>query len=141
MFLKLIVDECAKYAIERTGDDTIVGDGDPLDICVLTEREIHHGDLLVKVRPIGGFRMLDGGEADDKIIAVLTNDPVYDWKDIEDVPAAIMNRLKHYFLTYKQSPDANAEKPEVSIPHTYGKEEAKKVIELSIKDYNNNYPK
>ena len=48
----------------------IVGDKDPLDICVLTERSITHGDLIVPAIPIGGFRMIDGGEADDKIIAV-----------------------------------------------------------------------
>src|SRR5438477_12451849 len=47
------------------------GDGDPLDICVLTERTISHGGFLLHARPIGGLRMIDGDEADDKIVAVL----------------------------------------------------------------------
>ncbi|MCK7530019.1 MAG: inorganic diphosphatase [Marinilabiliales bacterium] len=48
-----------------------------MDICILTEKDITHGDILVLARPIGGFRMIDGNEADDKIIAVLYNDAVY----------------------------------------------------------------
>ena len=48
----------------------IIGDGDPLDVCILTEKEIMLGYILVQARPIGGFRMIDGNEADDKIIAV-----------------------------------------------------------------------
>src|SRR5690242_8802254 len=57
--------ECvAEKAIQRTGRQAIVGDGDPLDICVLTERPIPHGDILVEAIPIGGFRMIDGNEAD-----------------------------------------------------------------------------
>ena len=62
---------------ERTGRTGLVGDGDPLDICVLTEKEITHGNILVRAIPIGGLRMLDGDEADDKIIAVLAGDAVY----------------------------------------------------------------
>lgn len=66
-----------EYCSEKTGKPGIVGDGDPIDICVLTEKSIAHGDLLVNAIPIGGFRMIDGNEADDKIIAVLRNDTVY----------------------------------------------------------------
>ena len=60
--------------MEQCGRQNIKGDGDPLDVCVLTERTIAHGDILATVKPIGGFCMLDGDEADDKIIAVLHND-------------------------------------------------------------------
>ena len=49
----------------------MVGDGDPLDICVLTEKTIPHSDILLTAIPIGGFSLADGGEADDKIIAVM----------------------------------------------------------------------
>ena len=65
----------AGLCAERTGREGIVGDGDPLDICVLSERPIAHGDILLQAVPIGGMRMIDGNEADDKIIAVLKNDP------------------------------------------------------------------
>ncbi|MEA2043090.1 MAG: inorganic pyrophosphatase, partial [Bacteroidota bacterium] len=112
----------------------IVGDGDPLDICILTEKEITHGDILVRVIPIGGFRMIDGNEADDKIIAVLKGDAVYgDYKDITDCPAPVVNRLKHYFLTYKDMPGVKGEQCEIT--HTYDKKEAHDLIERSMDDY------
>ncbi len=111
----------------------IIGDNDPLDICVLTEKEISHGNLLVKAKPIGGFRMIDRNEADDKIIAVLLDDAVYgDYNDISDVPPAVITRLKHYFLTYKDMP---GEKRGCEIPIVYGKDEAHRVIQATILDY------
>lgn len=113
----------------------IVGDGDPLDICVLTEKEITHGDILVQAVPIGGLRMIDGNEADDKIIAVLKNDAVYSqYKEITDLPEPVINRLRHYFLTYKDMP---GEKRDCEVTHIYGKKEAHDVIARSIKDYRN----
>lgn len=130
--------EVAKFCAEKTGKDGIVGDGDPLDICVLTEREVPHGDILVEARPIGGFRMIDGGEADDKILAVLKGDSMYGHiEDIKDLPETVVRRLKHYFLTYKGIP--GEDKPKVEIPDVYGKEEALKVISLSQKDYDSNF--
>src|SRR5262245_4158262 len=51
----------------RTGRPNIMGDGDPLDICILTEKDISHGDLLLQAVPLGGFRMIDKDQADDKI--------------------------------------------------------------------------
>jgi inorganic pyrophosphatase len=126
----------AEYAGEKAGIKNLQGDGDPLDICVLTERAISHSDLLVQAVPIGGFRMIDNGEADDKIIAVLKNDSVYgSWKDIKDAAPGVIERLRHYFLTYKNIP---GEAPRaVDITHVYGVEEAKLVIEKSIADYEN----
>lgn len=130
-------DEVADFCMEKTGREDIVGDDDPLDICVLTEREITHGNIIVQAVPIGGFRMIDNGEADDKIIAVLKNDEVYsNWTDISDIPSSILNRLQHYFLTYKQLP---GEKPRCEIPHIYGREDALEVIERSRKDYDKVY--
>jgi inorganic pyrophosphatase len=113
----------------------IIGDGDPLDICVLTEKEITHGDILVQAVPIGGLRMIDGNEADDKIIAVLKNDAVYSqYKDISDLPEPVINRLRHYFLTYKDMP---GEKRDCEVTHIYGRKDAHDVINRSIKDYRN----
>ena len=81
------------------------GDGDPLDVCVLTDRPISRGEILLETRPIGGLRMVERGEADDKIIAVLLGDPSYgELTDIDQVPRAVIDRLRHYFLTYKLVP-------------------------------------
>ena len=52
-------------------------DGDPLDVCVLTERPVDRTEILLKAHVIGGISMIDGGEADDKIIAVMDRDAVY----------------------------------------------------------------
>ena len=60
-----------EFAKKQSKLNVIKGDGDPLDICVLTERNITSGDIILEAIPIGGFRMIDKGEADDKIIAVL----------------------------------------------------------------------
>ena len=110
------------------------GDGDPLDICVLTERNITSGDIILEAIPIGGFRMIDNGEADDKIIAVLKQDEIYGvLRDVSECPETLINRLKHYFLTYKNMP--GKEVKVVEITHTYGAKEAHEVILRSIEDY------
>ncbi|MEM8524885.1 MAG: inorganic pyrophosphatase [Bacteroidota bacterium] len=130
-------EQVADYCMQMTGRDDIVGDDDPLDICVLTEREVTHGNIIVNAIPIGGFRMIDGGEADDKIIAVLKSDEVYgDWKDIKDLPSTIVRRLQHYFLTYKQLPE---ESPKCEITQIYGREEALEVVRRSQIDYQTTY--
>jgi inorganic pyrophosphatase len=126
-------DGVAELSREKINNKNITGDGDPVDICILTEKEISHGDILVKARPIGGFRMIDKNQADDKIIAVLNNDAMYEgFNDISEVPAGVVERLKHYFLTYKDIPGipSNCE-----ITHTYGVQEAYDLIERSIDDY------
>mgnify|MGYP005991686819 CR=1 FL=1 len=130
-------DHVAEYCMDKTGLENIVGDDDPLDICVLTEREVTHGNIIVKAKPIGGFRMLDNGEADDKIIAVLENDEVYGkWNDVSELPPSIIQRLQHYFLTYKQLPGSE---PKCEITHVYDREEAFEVIRRSQKDYQEAY--
>jgi inorganic pyrophosphatase len=123
----------AEYCMEKSGKEGISGDHDPVDICVLTEKVISHGDILVKAKPIGGFRMIDGNESDDKIVAVLYNDAMYaQYNDISELPETVVNRLKHYFLTYKDLP-GNAH--DVEITHTFGIEESHEVIRRSQKDY------
>ncbi|MBE7443498.1 MAG: inorganic pyrophosphatase [Flavobacteriales bacterium] len=124
----------AQYCMDKTGKKNIVGDGDPLDICVLTERNITHGNIIVPAIPIGGFRMIDHGEADDKIIAILKGDEVYGaWDDIDKCPESLIKRLKHYFLTYKSIPGDSVSK--VEITHIYNKAEALEVIKASQLDY------
>jgi len=130
-------DEVAAYSKEKTDNEAIKGDGDPIDICILTEKEITHGDILVKARPIGGFRMIDGNEADDKIIAVLYNDAVYGgYQNVNDCPPMVIARLQHYFLTYKDLP---GNKRDCEITHTYGIDEAMEVIRRSMKDYQHRF--
>ena len=121
------------YCAAKTGKGKIDGDGDPLDICMLTEKDIPHGDLIAKVIPIGGFRMIDGDQADDKIISVLKGDVMYGGiKDISDLPDLVIARLKHYFLTYKDMPGLDRES---EITHVYGAQEAQEIILLSMEDY------
>lgn len=133
-------EKVAELSREKTGNNDINGDNDPVDICVLTERNINHGNIIVPCIPIGGFRMLDGGEADDKIIAVLKGDSIYGGiKDIKDLPGQVLDRLRHYFKTYKEIPGESDEKPKIEITHTYGREEALDVIRRSMVDYKNSY--
>jgi len=128
----------AEYAALKSGKQVLKGDGDPLDICVLSEKTITHGDIILQAIPIGGLRLIDKGEADDKIIAVLKGDEVFErWKNIEDITEAVLNRLKHYFLTYKNIP--GTEKPTCEITDVYGREEAYEVIKRSQEDYRNKF--
>lgn len=128
----------AAHCVEKTGRKEVVGDDDPLDICVLTEKTISHGDILIRAIPIGGIRMIDRGQADDKIIAVMHGDGLYStWKDIENCPEAFIDRLKHYFLTYKDLPDTT--KRMCEIEHVYGRLEALEVIKKSQLDYKDKF--
>lgn len=128
----------SEYFAKKAKLDKITGDMDPLDICILAERPIFKSDILVEAKPIGGLRMIDNGEADDKIIAVLRGDLVYgNWNEMNDCPPNLIDRLRHYFLTYKDLPSVNLGKTE--IVHTYGREEAYEVIQLSQLDYNEKF--
>jgi inorganic pyrophosphatase len=114
-------------------------DGDPLDICVISERPIDRAEILVDARVVGGLRMVDGGEADDKVLAVLVNDPVWGGaRDLHDVPAALVERLVHYFLTYKQVPGQGNP---VRIDPPYGRDAAFAVIRASMQDYEESFGK
>lgn len=130
-------DRVGKRCMESTGRKRVKGDGDPLDICVITEKDFSHGDLFLRVRPIGGLRMIDKGQADDKIIAVLDQDIAYGGvRDISELQAGVLTRLKHYFLSYKHSfADGESKRPVVKIAEVYGRTEAMEVIRLSMDDY------
>jgi inorganic pyrophosphatase len=131
-------EEVARLCADRTGACDIKGDGDPMDICVLTEKTFAQGNFFLQAKPIGGLRMIDGEQADDKIIAVLEADLAYGHiKDIDECPKALVDRLKHYFLSYKQLPgDADRR---VEIVGVYDRAEAMEVITLSITDYQKQY--
>jgi inorganic pyrophosphatase len=113
------------------------GDGDPLDICVLSERAIARNEIIVRARVIGGLQMIDGGEADDKIISVLENDHVWGKsRDIHDVPPVLVERLQHYFLTYKFVP---GKRVQARITKVYGRKHALKVVRAAMADYDDNF--
>lgn len=125
----------ASYAIAG-GPPVTRGDGDPLDICVLTDRPVSRGEILLQARPIGGLRMVEQGEADDKIIAVLLGDPTYGaLADIAQLARAVVDRLRHYFLTYKSIPGEAAAASVITVDPVYGAMEARAIIEAARADY------
>jgi inorganic pyrophosphatase len=113
------------------------GDGDPLDICVVSERQITRAEVILPARVVGGLQTIDGGEADDKIVAVLENDNIWGQvTEISDLPEILVERLRHYFMTYKLVPGKPSQ---FSIENVYGREEAFAVIAAAIEDYNEEY--
>ena len=109
------------------------GDRDPLDILVLSEHHIPRGDIILKAKPIGGFCLIDRNEADDKIIAVLKGDKVFEqYTELSELPKGIVDRFEHYFLTYKTLP---GEADVCEIPYSYGREESYEVIREALEDY------
>ncbi len=130
-------DEVMELAVRSGATDVKMGDHDPLDICVLSSHNIHSGGMLMQAIPIGGFKMIDKGEADDKIVAVMVGDHAFGhFRDITELPQAEVKRLMHYFLTYKNLPDEPAK---CRIQEVYGTEEAKNVISASQRDYANKF--
>ena len=114
------------------------GDGDPLDLCLISELPINRAEILVAARVLGGFCMIDNGEADDKIIAVLENDAYWgDAKKLSDLPRRMIERIQHYFSTYKLSPDG---KPSVHVEPPYGATKARRIIKAAMRDYEENFP-
>jgi inorganic pyrophosphatase len=125
----------AVAALELPGSPEVrTGDGDPLDICVLTDRPISRGEILLDARPIGGLRMVEKGEADDKIVAVLIGDPTFgDYADVNALPRPVIDRLRHYFLTYKRIPGDESQM--ISVDPIYGADFARRVLEAARADY------
>lgn len=127
-------EQVATHCQQATGRADLLGDGDPLDVCVLSKEPVTHGNVLMEAVPIGGLRLVDNGEVDDKIIAVLKGDVAYGhWRDIADCPAEYLQRIQHYFATYKQHPAADVAVCEVL--GFYGRPEAHEIIRRSQADY------
>jgi inorganic pyrophosphatase len=127
--------EIAQLAGSKSNKTILKGDGDPLDICVLSAYHIPHGNLLLEAIPIGGLCLIDKMEADDKIIAVLKGDEIYgNIRDISELKDSVLKRLEHYFLTYKNLP---GQPNSCEISDIYGQAAAFEVIEKSKLDYQN----
>lgn len=119
--------------VAALGPRSLRGDGDPLDVCVLSERPIGRAEILVPARVVGGLAMLDKGEADDKIIAVLEGDLAWGAaQDLSDLPPIAIERLRHYFTTYKLTPDAANP---IEIRSTYDAAHARQVVDAALADY------
>jgi inorganic pyrophosphatase len=130
----------AAFGATLAGGAAVEGDADPLDICVLSEGSFSHGDILLQAVPVGGLRLIDRGQADDKIVAVLKGDAAFGHcVEIGELPRALVERLQHYFLTYKRPP--GAESNAIQISSVYGAAEAREVIERSRADYEERYPR
>jgi len=127
---------CAEEVAKRC-PEAAEADGDPLDICVYSERHITRSDIVLQARVVGGIQMIDCGEADDKIVAVLKGDNIWgDVHDIADLPEIKVERLQHYFSTYKLVP---GEDLDIRVDFVYGREEALKVIAAAQSDYENHF--
>ena len=127
-----------KRCSERTGVANVRGDGDPMDVCVLTEKTMAHANFFLRARPIGGLRVMDGDEADDKVVAVLEGDLAYgDLRDIADAPKGLIERLRHYFLTYKLVPGRRAQ---ARVARVYGRHYALRVVRAAMADYEAAFP-
>jgi len=112
---------------------TLCEDGDPLDALVLTRYSLIPG-VLVQVRPLGYLEMIDTGEKDEKLIGVPSEDPFFEkYKDLKDIPEALLNEISHFFKVYKELQP----KKWVKIIGWHPKKQAYKLILDSIKNYKN----
>jgi inorganic pyrophosphatase len=110
------------------------GDGDPLDICVVSERPINRSEIFLHAVVVGVIQLLDHDEADDKIIAVLSNDNIYgDIRELDELPEVIVERLQHYFQTYKM---IKGQEQLIKILKVAGQAKAKQIVQAAIEDYN-----
>ncbi|HTV21487.1 MAG TPA: inorganic pyrophosphatase [Polyangiaceae bacterium] len=108
-------------------------DGDPIDICVISERAITRTEIVLRARVVGGIQMIDDEEADDKIVAVLESDLFWgSVQDINELPKALLDRLTHYFATYKLIPGVHTN---VRIEKSYDRVHAEAVVLASMEDY------
>ena len=81
--------------------------------------------------------MVDRGEADDKIIAVLETDNMWAHvSDISELPSVLVDRIYHYFSTYKLIPGHEVD---IHIDKPYGREHAERVVNAAIKDYQDSF--
>lgn len=119
--------------VGRMFPNALEGDGDPLDICVISERPITKAEIVLNARVVGGLRMVDHGEADDKIIAVLSNDLFWsNVNDISELPQVLVERLRHYFGTYKLVP---GQENQTFIESVYDVKKAMEIVQSAIEDY------
>lgn len=112
---------------------TLFDDGDALDVVLVTTYPLAPG-ILVKARPVAIMEMIDGGERDDKVVAVPVDDPRFEGvKDIGDLNPHFLKEMTHFFETYKK-----VQNKEVEVGPWHGAKEAKEAYERSRKMYTDN---
>ncbi|MGJ8684162.1 MAG: inorganic diphosphatase [Nonlabens sp.] len=115
---------------------TYCDDNDPLDILVLSQIEIVPM-CLVECKVIGVMQMLDGGEMDDKIIAVAANDmSVAHVNDVSELPEYWKKEMRNFFQDYKK-----LEKKTVEVEEFQGRKKAMEIVQQAIEDYKKKFPK
>jgi inorganic pyrophosphatase len=115
---------------------TYTEDNDPLDVLVLCQEPILPL-TLVECYPIGVIKMMDSDEIDEKIIAIVKNDPSMNhYSDINDLPQHIFDEFKHFFNVYKQ-----LENKFTVVSEILGKKDAEATILRCIDNYKNKFSK
>lgn len=113
---------------------TFCEDNDPLDILIISQIDIP-SMTLVNAKVIGVMRMIDGGEADDKIIAVAADDQSVNYiKDIDALPPHLMKETHRFFEDYKK-----LESKEVKVEDFLGKEDAMRIIKDAVDLYDKEF--
>lgn len=111
-------------------------DGDALDVIMLTTYPLIPG-ILVAARPIALLKMVDGGDNDDKVIAVPKDDPRFaEYQDLTDINKHTLKEIEHFFSTYKK-----IQNKEVSVSGFEGKDAAQAAVAESIKLYKEKFSK
>jgi inorganic pyrophosphatase len=113
---------------------TYCDDNDPLDILILSQIDIVPL-CIVSAKVIGVMRMIDGGEADDKIIAVAAGDPsVNHINDIKELPQHFISEMRNFFEDYKK-----LENKTVIVEEFQNKELAQEIVRKAIQDYKDKF--
>lgn len=105
-------------------------DKDPLDILVITSLPVVPLTMM-EAKVVGVMQMIDGGDADDKIIAVAANDPgVNHYNNVEELPKHFFSELRHFFEEYKK-----LENKTVVVEEFGDKSKALKIVDHAIEEY------
>ncbi len=112
--------------------ETLAPDGDHLDVLIVTDSPTLPG-CVVEVRPLGILRMTDGGEQDDKLVAVQANNPHYHHKmELSDLAPHLLDEITHFFEEYKK-----LENKQVEVSGYESLQAAEEFIELTHQAYKN----
>ena len=113
--------------------ETRSSDGDHLDALVLTDSPTFPG-CIVEARAIGLLQMIDGGEADEKILAVPVKNPRYkSINTLDDLEPHILDEIKHFFEQYKK-----LEKKEVEVKNWEPRENALATLKEAHENFKKN---
>ena len=113
-------------------EDTLSQDGDPLDIIVISSYPTFPG-CVVAARVLGYLTVIDNGEHDEKVIAVVDKDPRFEnINKLADLTEHQKAEIKDFFQNYK-----TLQKVKVEIKNFHEKEEALKLIEKCKENFKN----